>query len=133
MELLLNTIWVLVSLAIGGWCWKHRSVSAGSGSDFWRYFLALVLIAIILFPVISATDDLNSLVMATEEYGFSKVRAVHAVLFSAVVPILAVLLSALSLFASRSTVGRVRKEDCALPQEVALAAVSGRAPPFLAF
>ncbi len=132
MELLLNTIWALVSLAIGGWCWKHRSASADS-APAWRYLVALVLLAIVLFPVISATDDMCSLMLATEDYGFSKLRATHAVLVFAVVPILAILLLALSLFASRSTVGRAREEHFALPEEAVLAAAAGRAPPVLTF
>ncbi len=132
MELLLNTIWVLVTLAIGGWCWKHRSASADS-APAWRYLVALVLLAVVLFPVISATDDLNSLMLATEESGFGKAKAVHAVLTFTAVPIFAVLFLALCLFASRSVVGRVREERFSLPLEVALATAAGRAPPSLTF
>jgi len=91
-----------------------------------------VLLAIVLFPVISATDDLNSLMMAAED-GFRKSKAVHAALTLAAIPIFALLFLALSLFASRSTLGRVIEERLALPLEVALAAAAGRAPPTLTF
>ncbi len=132
MEMLLNTICVLVSLAIAGWCWKHRSVSAASGRHFWQYLVALALISVILFPAISATDDLNSAMLATEDSGFSEFRSAHALLIPAALDISALLLPA-SFIAHRSAAGRVSEERPAAVQDVVISAAAGRAPPSLAF
>jgi hypothetical protein len=65
MEILLNVLWLLVSAAIAG-IWlaqsrkRHRWVGPGLQA------LALACTAIFLFPVISATDDLQAAAIAVE-------------------------------------------------------------------
>lgn len=62
MEALLNAIWLLLSVAaFGTWLvrWKRTPVLTGT--------LALVCMSVLLFPVISATDDLHPTPGITEE------------------------------------------------------------------
>jgi len=65
METLLNVVWLLVSAAIAGaWIRQRRSqrrrLSCGVQA------LALACTAVFLFPVISATDDLQATALAVE-------------------------------------------------------------------
>jgi len=58
MELLLNLMWLLLALP-AYWLWRERSsASAGRRFSSLQCLLALACGIIILFPVISATDDL---------------------------------------------------------------------------
>jgi len=76
MELLLNLAWVLMALP-SYWLWRQcagaralRSVSA------LQCLLALGCVLVLLFPVISATDDLHAMRTEMEESSTSK-RAVR--------------------------------------------------------
>ncbi len=56
MELLLNLVWVATSiLLIARWIWSIRE---GRTEFAWTKLLALALLLVLLFPVISMTDDL---------------------------------------------------------------------------
>src|SRR5712692_7109145 len=64
MELLLNLVWlILVVPAI--WLWRREPVSRKSPRLY--YVLSLGCVLMLLFPVISATDDLYSICQETEE------------------------------------------------------------------
>jgi hypothetical protein len=68
MEILLNVLWLLVSAAIAGiWLAQSRKRHRWLGPGLQA--LALVCIAIFLFPVISATDDLQATAVAIETPG----------------------------------------------------------------
>jgi hypothetical protein len=76
MELLLNLAWMLLALP-GYWLWRR-----GAGARQARrisslqFLLALACALILLFPVISATDDLHAMRAEMEESAASK-RAVR--------------------------------------------------------
>jgi hypothetical protein len=76
MELLLNLAWLLLALP-GYWLWR-RSVSARSARKVTalQCLLALGCIFVLLFPVISATDDLHAMRAEMEESSPGK-RAVR--------------------------------------------------------
>ncbi len=56
MELSLNLLWLLLVMA-AFWIWRRQGGSLGS----WRCLLALACSAFLLFPVVSATDDLQAI------------------------------------------------------------------------
>ena len=72
MELLLNLAWLLLALP-AFWLWRDaRSVRAGRAFMPMQCLLALGCILVILFPVISATDDLRAMRTEIEESPASK-------------------------------------------------------------
>jgi hypothetical protein len=67
MELLLNLAWLLLALP-AFWLWaRSRSGSTGRKFSALQCLLALGFLLVLLFPVISATDDLRA--MRTEMEG----------------------------------------------------------------
>jgi len=55
MELVLNLAWVVLAALM---CWLWIGCASREGADLRTQFVALVLVVLILFPVISVTDDL---------------------------------------------------------------------------
>jgi len=79
MELLLNILWLaLIVPAI--WIWLYKPAHARAPRSFGHYhpFLLLGCALILLFPVISATDDLNAMRPEMEESGFSTRQLKHS-------------------------------------------------------
>jgi len=76
MELLLNLAWLLLALP-AFWLW-HGARSAPRGRNFsaLQCLLALGCMLVILFPVVSATDDLRAMRNEMEESSASK-RAIR--------------------------------------------------------
>ena len=72
MELLLNLVWLTLALpAI--WLWRCEASKRGSRPfDSWRCLLVLSSLLLLLFPVVSATDDLHALRPEIEESSLSK-------------------------------------------------------------
>jgi hypothetical protein len=76
MELLLNLVWLLLALP-AYWLWRR-----GTGARLahritaLQFLLALACALVLLFPVISATDDLHAMRAEMEESASSK-RAVR--------------------------------------------------------
>jgi len=72
MELLLNLAWLLLAVP-AYWLWR-RSAEARPGEKFRsiQCFLALGCALVVLFPVISATDDLRAMKAEMEESPTSK-------------------------------------------------------------
>jgi hypothetical protein len=67
MELLLNLAWLLLVLP-AYWLWRGaRSMPAGRKFHSLQCLLALACMLVILFPVISATDDLHAMRAEMEE------------------------------------------------------------------
>ncbi len=69
MELLLNLIWVLLAVP-AFWLWRREALPAAHRSRYLnpvRCVLALGFVLLLLFPVISATDDLRAMQPETEE------------------------------------------------------------------
>src|SRR5579885_3345912 len=67
MELLLNLAWIL--LVVPAWWVFTRNVRTFSSA---QRFLSLACVLVILFPVVSATDDLHAAPQATEETSSTK-------------------------------------------------------------
>lgn len=56
MELLLNLVWLVTSVSlVAAWIWSIRK---GYIEFEWATLIALILLIVILFPVISMTDDM---------------------------------------------------------------------------
>jgi hypothetical protein len=135
MELLLNLAWMLLALP-AYWLWRRdagarlaRRVSSLQG------LLALGCVLVLLFPVISATDDLHAMRAEIEDSASSKrtVRQAGSDKSSAWVKRLqgppAVVASAVGLVAPE--VGLLEASvQCALPLARACVFHAGRAPPF---
>jgi hypothetical protein len=73
MELLLNLLWLTLVLP-GIWMWRREPVQARHGRQFRRIrpILLFACVLLLLFPVVSATDDLHALRQEVEESGPSK-------------------------------------------------------------
>jgi len=71
MELLLNLAWLLLALP-ACWLWRSRTATTGSKFTSLQCLLALGCMLVILFPVISATDDLLAMRSEIEELPASK-------------------------------------------------------------
>ena len=77
MELLLNLAWVLLALP-AYWLWRRGDVDARRARSVssLQCLLALGCALVLLFPVISATDDLHAMRAEMEDSSISK-RAVR--------------------------------------------------------
>jgi len=72
MELLLNLAWVLLALP-AYWLWRHAAGTRnGRGVDALQCLLALGCVLVLLFPVISASDDLHAMRAEMEDSSISK-------------------------------------------------------------
>ncbi len=67
MELLLNFLWMLLALP-AWWLWRQRVEKRGGCSGY-QCLLALACLVVLLFPVISASDDLSAMRAEMEESG----------------------------------------------------------------
>lgn len=77
MELLLNLAWLLLALP-AYWLWRGSAAACeGRKCSSLQCLLALGCVLVILFPVISATDDLRAMRAEMEESPASK-RSVRA-------------------------------------------------------
>ena len=137
MELLLNLIWVLLAVP-AFWLWRHEAVPARRNRYLspLRIVLVLGFVLLLLFPVISATDDLRAMQPETEES--PAVRRVcrsaehgknnHQVSHVGASPALL----AVSLAPDRNDEfsGLVFTPAVSLPAALRLHSHSGRAPPF---
>ena len=67
MELLLNLLWLLLAMP-AFWLWRYsRTASEGGKFHAVQSLLALGCLLVILFPVVSATDDLHAMRAEMEE------------------------------------------------------------------
>ena len=72
MELLLNLAWLLLALP-AFWLWRgSRTAPAGRKVNSLQCLLALGCMLVVLFPVVSATDDLCAMRTEMEESPASK-------------------------------------------------------------
>ena len=78
MELLLNLAWLLLALP-AFWLWRNSSTSRAEHKfSPLQCLLALGCVLVLLFPVISATDDLIAMRTEMEESPISKRSIRHA-------------------------------------------------------
>jgi hypothetical protein len=72
MELLLNLAWLLLALP-AYWLWRHSStIPAHRRFTSLQCLLALGCMLVILFPVVSATDDLHAMRAEMEDSSATK-------------------------------------------------------------
>jgi hypothetical protein len=72
MELLLNLAWVLLALP-AYWLWRRDAGSRlARRVSSWQCLLALGCVLVLLFPVISASDDLHVMRAEMEDSAISK-------------------------------------------------------------
>ena len=72
MELLLNLFWLLLAMP-AFWLWHYsRSAPQRRALDALQCFLALGCLLVILFPVVSASDDLRTMRAVMEESSSKK-------------------------------------------------------------
>lgn len=95
MELLLNLAWLLVTVvcSIALLCRVQRTRNS---VPLWVLVTAVVCVMVLLFPVISMTDDLHAEVFTAEESGKRRVAAVQIQQLAAFVAVLAAWLLVLS-------------------------------------
>jgi hypothetical protein len=72
MELLLNLFWLLLAMP-AYWLWRYsRTAAQRRKFDALQCFLALGCLLVILFPVVSASDDLRAMRAEMEESSSKK-------------------------------------------------------------
>jgi hypothetical protein len=133
MELLLNLAWVLLVLP-AYWLWRQQARARREKLTSAQRFIALACLLVLLFPVISASDDLHAMRAEMEEPGISKrtVRATATDKHSNLVNRLqgpALLVNALWLAAPEIGRHRLSAANAPLPTRRKFIH-GGRAPPF---
>jgi hypothetical protein len=136
MELLLNLFWLTLALpAI--WMWRHESVYAKDCRRFDRIrrFVLLGCVLMLLFPVVSATDDLHAMRQEMEESGPSKRMVKQAVGDKSLAGLsnsgaLPALIFPVPFGPSDEACGQVLVVSVLLPQQAHFNERASRAPPF---
>jgi hypothetical protein len=139
MELLLNIVWLTLAFpAI--WMWRHQSTCPADGCCLSRVrpFLLLSCVLMLLFPVISATDDLHAMRQEMEESSSSKRMVKQAVgdksASGANVPgALPAWISPLPVDPNHQVCGQVVVISVVFPQQAHATGRASRAPPFASF
>jgi hypothetical protein len=136
MELLLNLVWLTLALP-ALWMWRHESVHAQHCRRFRRIrpFLLFGCVLMLLFPVVSATDDLRAMRQEMEESSPTKRVVKQAVgdksparvSLAGAVP---ALISPRSFVPSDVVFGQVSVVSVFPPQLALLNQRVSRAPPF---
>lgn len=129
MESLLNIVWLLVSVSALFAGVAHYRARRERRHALWLAAVALAAIAVLLFPVISVTDDLNPAIFASEDLSKRELLAslANAPAASQALPVtscLALLISCLVVVAERF----VEVESAPTRSGFAMA-VANRAPP----
>jgi hypothetical protein len=129
MELLLNLAWLAVAIA----AFARLGVWASAETDRRRIRLAFVATAcviVLLFPIISITDDLEASVAVVEESATVRRAAASAVLH--VVPTLATTLALAVIAAALTLLGFLTEESFVALPSLAAPVLSVRGPPSFA-
>jgi hypothetical protein len=131
MELLLNLLWLSLALLVLGLRWRR-----GTAARSIRRLDELVLLScalILLFPVVSATDDLHPLRPDMEECNPSKKlkRAAEksSCTLSTAGALPAQLAAWLPTLAHNNACGQISFEQTFAPKQAPLSTDAGRAPP----
>ncbi|HUJ93953.1 MAG TPA: hypothetical protein VLW84_01710 [Terriglobales bacterium] len=138
MELILNLLWLLLAIP-AVWLWRRGPVHAPDARwlPWFRPLLLLACVLVLLFPVVSATDDIHAMRSEAEEPGLSK-RSVRISAgdrsplrftgFGA--PVSEPFAAVLSSLATESC-GRILELYATFPDQLEQAASGCRAPPIL--
>jgi hypothetical protein len=134
MELLLNLLWLTLTVP-AVWMWRRESACARGRRRFdgIRPFLLLGCVLMLLFPVVSATDDLHAMQQEMEESPSKRMvkQAGGDKSFAGVSSpgTLAALILPVSLGPSDEVCGRVQLVWAVLPQPARSKERASRAPP----
>jgi hypothetical protein len=136
MELLLNLFWLTLAVpAI--WMWRHDSTCAEDCRSFDRIrpFILFGCVLMLLFPVVSATDDLHALRQEMEESSSSKRMVKQAAGDKSLtrlssVGALPALILPVSCGRNDEVCGHVLHIPVRLPEQRRVGKPSSRAPPF---
>ena len=133
MEALLNFVWLFASLTLLGAGMLHYCARSDRRHAKWLIIVALAAIAVLLFPVISCTDDLNPTLFASEDLSRRHMwsSVAHAPSHQLVLPmvtLLALLFAIVLLVIGQLAPSSERRSASA----GFLRACAGRAPPVLA-
>jgi len=135
MELLLNLLWLTLALP-AVWMWRNRSVCARDCRCFDRIrpFVLFGCVLMLLFPVISATDDLHAMRPEIEESSPSKRLVKQAVLDKSLPRLMTAAALPVLIFPSSigrydTTNGQVVIVSVPLPQQTRFGKSCSRAPP----
>lgn len=136
MELFLNVVWLLLAVP-ALWVWRREAPFSGRSHAFRSLRCALILggALMLLFPVVSATDDLHAMRPEMEESTPSK-RAVKPLIagkapvwLSGSIPSPVELTHPAAFYFSDQAFGIVVAQPVPLPHQAQAGAVTGRAPP----
>jgi hypothetical protein len=131
MELLLNLAWLLLALP-AYWLWRGRKSTRGFSSL--QCLLALGCLLVVLFPVISATDDLCAMKAEMEESpsgerSFRHASGDRAGLLNAVVHSHAALASSVRFYCSNDESWLLISSPCLQTPVAPAFEAASRAPP----
>lgn len=136
MELLLNILWLMLAVP-AAWLWLRDPACAQSSRRLggMRPILLLSCVLVLLFPVVSATDDLHPMRPELEESSLSK-RTLKAPggeksqsSLTGLHSSAALLVSFYSICPSCLVFGRISTKQPRQPQPVRVAYSADRAPP----
>jgi hypothetical protein len=135
MELLLNLLWLTLALP-AVWMWRHQSVSEKNCGCFERVRPVVLFgcVLMLLFPVVSATDDLHAMRQEIEESSPSKRVVKQAVVDKSLTRLMTA--GALPALIFPSSIGLDDKDNgqvlivaVRLPEQTRFGRSSSRAPP----
>ncbi len=75
MEVLLNALWLLASVGGVAWAMRGRRSHLNTRQSHRFSLLAVCCVLVLLFPVISVTDDLHGAPSAIEDVGLKKLKS----------------------------------------------------------
>src|SRR5580704_416705 len=134
MELLLSLVWLTLAVPVIVLCWRAPQTAWGSRKHQRSYFFVLTICLLaLLFPVVSASDDLCAMQVEFEEAGGGRTTTKSAGSdsssshhqFSTV----AAVVCPASLGPQNEPCGEVSQHVQALPEHVVAGSVGDRAPP----
>lgn len=79
MELLLNLIWLMLAVPVIALCWRGpKSVQGSRELARFKFYVLVVCLLALLFPVISVSDDLSTVGVEFEESGSNATKVKSA-------------------------------------------------------
>jgi hypothetical protein len=135
MELLLNLFWLTLAVP-AVWMWRRESACARDRRRFDRLgpFLLLGCVLMLLFPVVSATDDLHAMRQDMEESPSKRMikqgggdKSIAGLSSPGALP---ALILPVSLGPNDEVCGRILLASAVLPQPARSKECASRAPPF---
>jgi hypothetical protein len=129
LEIFLNIVWLCVGLALSAW-WL-RAVRRGDSDMRWSTLIAVCLLVLLLFPVISMTDDLvaMSAPAETEHNGVRRHDAVHAMPVALLDGFILLSVALMGAVSSMIAISRVRRDTFAATLRAEFVRAIGVRPP----